>query len=169
MVSSPTSTRFSPGKAVLVLGGLTALTLYAVIFIFCIIMQLFLHWADYSKDGILVDLAAGPVAAALLNMLLWWLIVALPKRPGPEERALLVGILCGGFAPTVMGLSGLFFGWWVNGYFLNYQGMPSTNWDEIYWQLSIRPIVYTILFIWLTIPICVILNRWVARRTQITQ
>ncbi|HEY3992838.1 MAG TPA: hypothetical protein VGM01_08145 [Ktedonobacteraceae bacterium] len=114
-------------------------------------------------------LAAGPVAVALLNMLLWWLIVALPKRSGAEGRALLAGILCGGVAPTAMALSELFFGWWVNGYLLNYWGMHSTNWEEISWPLYVGPIAYTLILLWLTMPICIILNRWVARRTQMTR
>jgi hypothetical protein len=93
-------------------------------------------------------------------MLLWWLFVVMP-RSTRLERATLAGILCGVLAPTVLALVNLFFGWLVRGYFLNYQGQPSTSWqDMISWPLIAWPVASTVLFGWFTLLVSILLDRW---------
>nr|BBH87379.1 hypothetical protein KTC_21300 [Thermosporothrix sp. COM3] len=160
MVSSPpVKKRFSPGQAVLVLGGMTAFLVYAGLFIIFCLIQFVLHWGDPFRNGTVVDSLAGSVAVAILNMLLWWLFVVLPKSAG-KGVATVAGLLCGAIGPTVLALVSLFFGWLIRGYFLNYQGQPSTSWQDFSWPLTVWPIFYTVIFGWLTLLICILLNRW---------
>ncbi len=161
MLSSPTANkRFSSRQAVFVLGGMTVFVVYAGLFVIALIIQFVLHWGDPFQNGWVVDSLAGSAAVALLNMLLWWLFVVMP-RSTRLERATLAGILCGVLAPTVLALVNLFFGWLVRGYFLNYQGQPSTSWqDMISWPLIAWPVASTVLFGWFTLLVSILLDRW---------
>jgi hypothetical protein len=127
-----------------------------------------LHWGDPFQNGTVVDSLAGSMAVALVNMLLWWLFVVVPK-PARMGFATLAGIICGLVAPTVLAVVNLFFGWLVRGYFLNYQGQPSTSWQEISWPLTIGPIVFTVLFGWFTLLVCILLDRWMVDQMNVKQ
>ena len=161
MVSSPTvNKRFSPGQALLVLGGMTAFAVYAGAFVVYLVIQFVLHWGNPFQNGTVVDSLAGSVAVALLNMLLWWLFVVVP-RLARMKLATLAGILCGVVAPTVLTVVGLFFGWRVRGYFVNYQNLHSTSWQQISFPLVVGSIANTVLLGWLTLLICILLDRWI--------
>jgi hypothetical protein len=162
---SPTFPRLSPGWAVLVLGMLTALTLYTGLFLIDFTIQFVLHWGNPFQNGTVVDSIAGALAVALLNMLLWWLFVVIPGSV-TLESATLTGIVCGAVGPTVMAFANLLFELLVRGYFLNYQGLPSTDWQEISWPLTMWPIAYTVLFCWLTLLACILLDRWMVGRVR---
>lgn len=167
MVSSPTiRKRFSPGLAVLMLGGMTACAVYAGVFVIDLIIQFVLHWGNPFQNGTVVDSLVGSAAVAILNMLLWWLFVVVPKS-ARMGLATLAGILCGVVAPTVLAVVTLFFGWLVRGYFLNYQGQPSTSWQEISWPLVMGPIVFTVLFGWFTLLACILLDRWMVGQMDV--
>ena len=161
--SSPVKKRFSPGQAIFVLGGMTACAVYAGLFVVYFIIQFILHWGDPFQNGTVVDTLAGSVAVACLNMLLWWLFVVVPKS-ARMGLATLAGLLCGAIAPTVLAIVNLFFGWLVRGYFLNYQGQPSTSQVDISWPLTAGPIIFTAFYGWLTLLICTLLDRWMVRQ-----
>jgi hypothetical protein len=162
MVWSPTIPRLSPGRAVLVLGMLTALAIYSGLFLIDLTIQFMLHWGNPFQNGTVVDSIAGTLVVALLNMLLWWLFVVVPGSI-TIEGATLTGIVCGAIGPTVMAFANLIFELLVRGYFLNDQGMPSKDWQEISWPLTVWPITYTVLFGWLTLLVCILLDRWMVR------
>ncbi|QBD78978.1 hypothetical protein EPA93_24535 [Ktedonosporobacter rubrisoli] len=163
MLVFPSFPRISRRWSVPMLSALTALSIYAGVFIIDFCIQFVLHWGNPFENGEVVNSIAGALAIGLLNMLLWWLFTLVPG-PTTLLRATLAGALCGLAAPSLLAIVNFFFSWLVRGYFLNYQGRPSTNWAEASWPLGSVPIISIIFFVWLTLPICILLDRRMAKQ-----
>ncbi len=162
--ASPALKKYSPLQAVLLLGGVTALTLYISMLITLFLFHFVLHWIDPLMVGTLLDLIPGSLLVALLNMFLWSLFVALPRR-AHRGHAILSGIVCGLLAPSIVSIAATFSQIVRLGYFLNYAGAHSTNLVELMqWPLTNALIIVTFLMGWFTILLCILLNVLLLRR-----
>lgn len=166
MISPSAFSRLSRGRALFVLGVLTTLIINVGIFLLVLIMHFAFHWENPLQAGVRLDFVIGTVAVALLNVLLWWLLVVVHGPATMMDGAILAGILCGIFGPTLLQVVTVFSGWLLYGYFLNFQGMPSTNWQEISDQWLMGSIISTICFSWLFMLLCIPLNRWMVRMSS---